>query len=61
MKSFQRQLLGKQGEDFAATYLAKHGFHIIARNFKARYGELDIIALEGKTLVFVEVKTRIGR
>ena len=56
-----RQLLGKKGEDLAADYLKRHGFRIIGRNFKGRYGELDIIALEGKTLVFVEVKTRIGR
>ncbi len=61
MKSLKRQLLGKKGEDLAAQYLANHGFSIIERNFKARYGELDIIALDGKTLVFVEVKTRIGR
>ncbi len=59
--SFKNQLLGKLGEDFAATYLTKHGFFIITRNFKARYGELDIIAIEKDTLVFVEVKTRIGR
>lgn len=61
MKQLQRQLLGKKGEDFAAHYLTKHGFHIIDRNFKARYGELDIIATENNTLVFIEVKTRIGR
>ncbi len=61
MKSLQKQLLGKKGEQLAADYLTKHGFHIIDRNFKARYGELDIIALEGTALVFIEVKTRIGR
>ncbi len=61
MKSLQRQLLGKKGEQLAAQYLQKHGFRIIDRNFKARYGEIDIIALEGKTLVFIEVKTRTDR
>lgn len=65
MKSLRRQLLGKKGEQLAADYLNRHGYRIIERNFKARYGELDIIATElateQKTLVFIEVKTRIGR
>lgn len=60
-----RQKLGKLGEDLAARYLEKHGYRILERNFKKRYGELDIIALERNKetaeLVFVEVKTRIGR
>ncbi len=55
-----RQRLGKQGEDIAALYLRKKGFRIIDRNFKARYGELDIICTKDDTLVFVEVKTRVG-
>ncbi len=55
-----RQQLGKKGEDLAARYLTSLGFSIIARNFKARYGEIDIIALDGATLAFIEVKTRIG-
>lgn len=55
-----RQLLGNKGEDLAVSYLQKHGCRIIARNFKARYGELDIIAIHDNILVFVEVKTRIG-
>lgn len=54
-----RQLLGRTGEDFAASYLQRHGFKILERNFKARYGEIDIIALDGEILVFVEVKTRL--
>jgi putative endonuclease len=54
------QLLGKFGEDKACEYVRKLGYKIIERNFKARYSELDIIALDGDTLVFVEVKTRIG-
>jgi len=52
--------LGKKGEEIAVSYLAKKGFRIIERNFKARYGEVDIIAQDGEALVFVEVKTRIG-
>ncbi len=60
-KPFAKIALGKKGEDLAANYLTKHGYRIVDRNFKGRYGELDIIALEGTVLVFVEVKTRIGR
>lgn len=52
--------LGKFGEDAAVGYLKKLGYKIIERNFKARYTELDIIALDKDTLVFIEVKTRVG-
>lgn len=54
------QSLGKLGEDLACEYLSKHGYRILERNFKRRYGELDIVALSGTVLVFIEVKTRIG-
>ncbi len=60
MSASHRQRLGKLGEDLAVSYLQKHGYRIIERNFKKHYGELDIIALKDNTLVFVEVKTRIG-
>lgn len=50
--------LGKYGEELASVYLKKVGYKIIERNFRIRGGEIDIIALEGKTLVYVEVKTR---
>lgn len=60
MKKLKWQL-GKQGEDLACRYLQSHGYRILQRNFKIRYGELDIIAIIDKTLVFVEVKTRIGK
>lgn len=46
------------GENLAVKYLEKKGYVIIERNFRRRYGEIDIIAVSGKTLVFVEVKTR---
>jgi len=49
---------GKRGEDLAATYLADAGFRIIERNYRCLFGEIDIVAEEGDTLVFVEVKTR---
>lgn len=58
---FHKQQLGKFGESLAASYLQKQGYRIIERNFRGRYGELDIIAIKDKILVFVEVKTRIGR
>lgn len=48
----------KLGEDKACEYLKKLGFKIIERNFRKRYGEIDIIALDQDTLVFIEVKTR---
>lgn len=52
------QTTGKTGEDLAENFLKKNGFRIIEKNFKGRYGEIDIIALDRDTLVFVEVKTR---
>jgi len=55
-----RQNLGNYGEILAAEYLTKRGYRLIDRNFKARYGEIDIIAITNDILVFVEVKTRIG-
>jgi putative endonuclease len=48
--------LGRAGEDRAAAALEEAGLRIIARNFRSRYGEVDIIALEGEILVFTEVK-----
>jgi len=46
------------GEDTAAAFLANHGFRLIARNWRTRFGELDLVAMDGRTLVFVEVKAR---
>ena len=48
---------GKKGEDQAAAALKAAGMEIIARNFRSMHGEVDIIALEEKTIVFVEVKS----
>jgi len=53
-----RLSLGAWGEDQAAEYLRKRGMKIIERNFTTRVGEIDIIAKDRSTLVFVEVKTR---
>lgn len=46
------------GENYAVELLKKKGYRIVERNFRKRYGEIDIIAVKNKTLVFVEVKTR---
>lgn len=50
--------LGDRGENIAARYLRNLGYKIIVRNFRCEMGEIDIVARDGKTLVFVEVKTR---
>lgn len=55
-----RQALGRYGERVAAAHLAARGWRIVDRNWRGRDGELDIVALEGRTLVVVEVKTRSG-
>ncbi|MCA9915994.1 MAG: YraN family protein [Anaerolineae bacterium] len=53
-----QQQLGEQGEMLAANYLEQKGYRILARNWNCRYGEIDLVAQDGETLVFVEVKTR---
>lgn len=50
--------LGEQGEEYAVQFLREKGYRILKRNYKTRIGELDIIASDGGTLVFVEVKSR---
>jgi putative endonuclease len=59
--SRQRVLLGKTGEDLACGELERRGYAIVARRYRCRGGELDIIARHAGTLVFVEVKARGGR
>jgi putative endonuclease len=59
--SHARLTLGKIGEDLACTELERRGYAIVERWHRRRGGEIDIIARDGKTLVFVEVKTRDGR
>lgn len=53
-----KKKLGNAGEDFAASYFRKRGYEIKARNYHSRYGEIDLIAENADTVVFVEVKTR---
>jgi putative endonuclease len=53
-----RLTLGRQGELLAREYLKKLGYQVVAENFRTRRGEIDLIARHGKTMVFIEVKTR---
>lgn len=57
-KNFYKKFLGRIGENKATNYLKKNGYKILEKNFKTHLGEIDIIAEDGDTLVFVEVKTR---
>jgi putative endonuclease len=52
--------IGQQGESLACQYLSRHGYRIVARNYRTKQGEIDIVAEAQGTLVFVEVKTRRG-
>jgi putative endonuclease len=56
-----RRARGAVGEQAAADLLARLGYEIIDRNFRTKYGELDIVAVDRSTLVFCEVRTRVGR
>ena len=58
MPILDRLSLGKAGEDCACRELERRGYAILARRYRSRYGEIDIIARDGPTVVFVEVKAR---
>ena len=58
MTSDPRHVLGLDGEEAAALELERRGYDIVARRYRTRLGELDIVARDGGVLVFVEVKTR---
>jgi putative endonuclease len=55
---FRPKSLGERGEDHAARYLKRLGYHLLGRGMGSRVGEIDIVAVDGRTVVFVEVKTR---
>ena len=57
--SVDRQILGKTGEDLAAAELERRGYAILARRYRTRHGEIDIVAQDADTLVFIEVKVRV--
>ena len=62
MSQDPRRKLGELGERLAAEHLVRRGYRILERNYRTRWGELDIVAFDGQTLAFCEVKTRrIGR
>jgi putative endonuclease len=56
--SLMRMRTGKNGEELAADYLVEAGYKIVECNYRCAFGEIDIVAEEGQTLVFVEVKSR---
>lgn len=57
-RRFAPKSLGERGELAAAKFLRRKGYHILARHLDLRSGELDLVAADGRTVVFVEVKTR---
>lgn len=59
--SLSTRSTGDWGEDLALGYLTERGYKLVVRNYRTRYGELDLVIRSGDTLVFVEVKLRHGR
>jgi putative endonuclease len=60
MDTDERQTLGKTGEDLACKELERRGYAILARRYRTRFGEIDIVARFDEEIVFVEVKARAG-
>lgn len=56
----ENKITGKRGEDMALADLQKKGYQLLTRNFRNKFGEIDLIMEDGQTVVFVEVKTRVG-
>ena len=59
MTTDRRQALGISGENLACAELGRRGYAILERRYRTRFGEIDIIARDGDTIVFVEVKARL--
>jgi putative endonuclease len=60
MPDDRRRRLGNSGEQLAAEHLCRRGFQILDRNYRTRWGELDIVASDGRQIVFCEVKCRVA-
>ncbi|HEY0685537.1 MAG TPA: YraN family protein [Steroidobacter sp.] len=58
MDDWERKAIGLLGEELALAHLTSHGLTLVTRNYRAKVGELDLVMLDGKTLVFVEVRCR---
>ena len=58
INGFGRIRTGKKGENIAVAYLKSNGYRIVERNYKCLFGEIDIVAKDGDTVVFIEVKSR---
>jgi putative endonuclease len=58
MSTDARQHLGRIGEDLALAHLERLGYELVVRNHRTRWGEIDLVVHDGRTLVFAEVKTR---
>ena len=59
--TIHRQELGQSGEDLACRELGARGYAILARRYRTRYGEIDIVAKDGETVVFIEVRLKTSR
>src|SRR3989442_15781681 len=60
MQTDPRRAIGALGERIAERHLERAGYQIVERNYRSRYGELDLVAADARYLVFCEVKTRVG-
>lgn len=58
MKRQRAEIRGRRGETLAAWWMRLHGWRILATRVKTRFGEIDLIARRGRTIAFIEVKTR---
>jgi putative endonuclease len=58
MTKTAEQILGNQGESFVDHFLTEQGWTVLQKNYRTRFGELDLVAIDQEALVFVEVKTR---
>lgn len=58
MSKLANKLTGRRGEEMAAEYLVRKGYKILNRNYRSKWGEIDLIARTGAVVVFVEVKTK---